>query len=261
MVSGLESARLKAIRAAEHLAALRFHVASYATGEPHEIVTQPDGKQKVNVTEPPPDSISIVAGEIVYQLRSALDHLAFDLVKLNSGIVQLPVDWEEHCFFPLRLNAPKKTPVYNCFAHVLPGIPERAFTFIEGAQPYNRNAAGNRLGYLAKLSNIDKHRHLNVVKARLSHNERITQGRYWYTSVQRIDDGTELDPVASHSFDGKEAVKVERSVAAEVSFDERVLGEARTLPVEHLLQLCLDVVQFDIIPKFEEFLNNPGQFG
>ena len=50
---------------------------------------------------------------MVYQLRS-LDHLAFDLVKLNASGIQLPLNWRESCFFPLYLKIPKKAQAYNC---------------------------------------------------------------------------------------------------------------------------------------------------
>ena len=251
MPTGLESANLKVVRAAEHLAAIRFHVASYAVSKPHEIITQPDGKQKGEFTVPVPDTISVIAGEIIYQLRSALDHLVFDLVKLNPKGIPLHNAWFEQCDFPLLTKVPTegKPPVprqlplpCNYWAKKLPGISTEAFTFIEQAQPfYNRKDDGKGLRYLAELSKIDKHRHLHVVAPRLSYNQRITIGR----PFSGVDDGTEL-------------VKVEGSHVAYVSFDEDALkGVGWSVPIEDILQTCLSALKLIVIPAFTEFLKSP----
>lgn len=260
MLNSIDAANLKLIRIPEHIKAIRKYVTNYARGQSHKRIPQPDGKEKVSVTKEPPHEISVLAGEVLYQLRSTIDHLAFDLVKMNTGNVQLPADWEEHCFFPLWLKVPKKPPTYNCFEHILPGISKQAFTFIEGVQPYRtNNRTGNMLRLLAELSNIDKHRHLNLTKARLSRKERIETSRGWYTSIGRIEDGAELDPVPTTWVDGKEPVYVERSISLDVSFAEPKLGRVTEfqVPVEEVLQLLLDEVQTIIVPAFGEFFDNP----
>lgn len=43
--------------------------------------------------------------------------------------------------------------------------------------------------------------------------------------VRRIDNGTEIDPVATTWIDGQEPVEVERSVTSDVSFAEPMLAE------------------------------------
>jgi len=77
-----------------------------------------------------------MAGEVLYQLRSTLDHLAFDLVKLNRIGTPLPSEWEENCCFPLWIDPLTKPPFYNCFKSCLPNISKAAFAFIESVQPY-----------------------------------------------------------------------------------------------------------------------------
>ena len=176
-ITGLESAKLKLIRASEHIKRIGQQVAAYSGSDSHTVVTLPHGTDRISVREEPPLGISILAGEVVYQIRSALDHLAFDLVKLNHTGGPLPANWGDSCFFPLWLNIPKKPTVYNCFSHILPGISKTAFTFIEAAQPYRGGALGNHLRLLAYLSNLDKHRYLSLTKARLSTNERIATSR------------------------------------------------------------------------------------
>ena len=58
----------------------------------------------------PPREIAILAGEMVYLMRSALDHLVFELVGLNAS--KLPADWFKRCEFPfymvrLDVNVPE----------------------------------------------------------------------------------------------------------------------------------------------------------
>jgi hypothetical protein len=88
MVRGLHSAKAKLAWAVRHLKALKRSVARYSASRPYKIVvTKAKGKvtKKLLITEAPPVEISILAGEMVYQMRSALDHLAFDLVERNPS--------------------------------------------------------------------------------------------------------------------------------------------------------------------------------
>lgn len=170
IISGLDSASLKIVRASEHLQEIKKVVGSLAsTPNSYELVEDGSGKEKIHFLIQPPSQITILAGEIVYQLRSALDHLAFELVRLNFTGIPLPADWETRCCFPLWPKAPKKRPVYNCFDRVLPGISETAFAFIEHVQPY-RSGSGphNAMRLIAQLSNIDRHRYVNVTLPKAS---------------------------------------------------------------------------------------------
>lgn len=262
MVSGIDSANLKLDRAAEHLKTINDRIEAYATDDPYEIVKEPDGKEGVRILRDPPPDIPILIGEMVYQIRSALDHLAFDLVKLNANVSSLDPEWFEHCEFPLRTKLrPGQNPPLpqGGFCRVLPGISKQAFAFIESMQPYYRrdyapwnNAAS--LGALAELSNIDKHRHLILTPARLSHSELValSSGSHRYSRTT-LDDGAELKPVLSLQ-EMAQAVRVERSFCLYVLFDERALGKAAQFTIHHILQTCLNTAQGVIVPAFEKFI-------
>jgi hypothetical protein len=257
MVDALGCARLKLVRASEHIQAVRKAIWNYTAEEPSRVVRHPDGTHELNFAIAPPDAISILSGEVVYQIRSALDYMAFELVKLNPSGSVLPDGWEERCLFPLWLKAPKKRPVFNCFEHLLPGITKATFAFIEAAQPYNGGSPGNVLRLLATLSNIDKHRHLNITKPQaLRRDEAVVlyKGRiYQNDSVVRVESGTKSEsPFVG--MDVKE-VKVEGAFQPFVSFHESALGAgAATLPVEFVLQTCLDTVNDLVVPEFEKLI-------
>ena len=261
MMSGLESANLKLARAAEHIEAIRDVVWDYIEREPSDVTTEPNGKYVLNFREPPPAAIAVLAGEAIYQIRSALDHLAFELVKLNPNGTTLPTDWEEECVFPLWLDTPKKAPVYNCFKNTLPGITTGAFTFIESVQPYHRRDTGNILRMLAVLSNIDKHRHLNLTKPQAYRRDEavvIHKGhRMHSSSVRRAEDGARIE--SPFPFDTQIVdMQVQGAFTPFVSFHESALGQgAATLPVDYVLELCLNSVKTPILSAFEQFLRSP----
>jgi hypothetical protein len=255
-MTSLESARLKLARALEHLKAIERCIRRYAARNPYKVITESDGKETLHIAEHPPDTIAILAGEMVYQLRSALDHLAFDLVKANQTSTTLPTDWEENCCFPLWTKNPKKPPAYNCFNSSLPGITKAAFAFIESVQPYHRLGTANALRLLAKLSNVDKHRHLNVTVPQVVHREVLTT-IHGTISVARggLKHGAEIEPrVPPQPYP---TVDLKRSLASYVTFDEPTVGQASTLEVQHVLHVCLEQVQTTIIPMFDQILNNP----
>ena len=204
MISGFDSASAKIIRAAEHLNAIKRIVHALAsTTNSYEIVNDTDGKEKIHFLIQPPPQISVLAGEVVYQLRSALDHLAFDLVKRNASGITLPPTWENRCDFPLWLRIPDdqiksghtKPPLpYNCFTKSLPGVSRDAFAFVESVQPYQSGVGAgtpNVMKLIANLSNIDRHRYLNLTlpKAAQIHALTLTEGREYSYGRGGLKDG------------------------------------------------------------------------
>jgi hypothetical protein len=104
-VTGLESAQLKIQRARVHFNALESAAWKYAEAQA-KLIPDSQGEPTLNLGAEPSTDISILAGEIVYQLRSALDHLTFELVKSSVSNIILPKDWSKRCEFPLLLKVP-----------------------------------------------------------------------------------------------------------------------------------------------------------
>jgi hypothetical protein len=260
MICGLDSASLKIGRATKHLDEMNRIIADVtATTGAHEIITDADGKDIVNFLIQPPLDVAILAGEIVYQLRSAIDHLAFELVKLNPGGIVLPPKWEERALFPLWITAPKST-AYNCFNSQLPGISRLAFTFIESLQPY-RNGPGhhNVMAIIAKLSNVDKHRHLNAILPRVAVRQDFhSSGGVHSTSVVGgFKQGAEVPSLTMTRGDAPK-VDVRRSFLPYVTFEELTIGTGpASLESQHVLEVCTDTVKNIVLPGFIHLLKNP----
>jgi len=268
MVRGIESAKTKLARAAKHLKAIKRSITEYSHSEPHKIIrarTNGTKERKLTIPTKPRREISVLAGEMVYQMRSALDHLAFDLVQRNPSRIQLGAHWFRRCEFPLCVDLPTKgnppipykPPVpQSVFAKKLPGISAQAFAFIERLQPYyGTGEINNSLRYLAELSNIDKHRYLNFLAASVEQRYavRFASG-ISMKGYSVLHQGAKLP-----SFTGGNQVdrplSVHRRFRMRVEFNERAaLGDACALPVDYLLEFILKQIKAVIIPAFEKLI-------
>ncbi|MGP8175082.1 MAG: hypothetical protein ACLP7O_11125 [Terracidiphilus sp.] len=268
MLNGIESAKLKVKRAVEHIETLQGRAKEYASDDTNLVVEESDGAKKLRFPNEPPAEIAILAGEIVYHLRSALDHLAFELVKANPMRVTLPAKWPNRCQFPLCIEIPRKgnppTPVraplpFNFFEKSLPGITIQAFTFIEALQPYNEGSGPLQLGWLEQLANIDKHRHLHIVNPQAYQFEHIRSPRIDSYDLSPLHDGTEVKPTLHSTDELSDAVYVERGIVHPfLSFDESALSvEVTDVPVDNVLQLCADTITNRVIPGIDKLIQNP----
>jgi hypothetical protein len=259
---GLESARLKIIRAREHHDAIANHIAAYRSRNPYEIVVQPDGTEKVSIHEEPPRIISVLAGELLYQVRSALEHLVFELVKSNPSGIALPDGWEDRCQFPIFFKLPKgviNPPVpKHYFVSKLPGLSDAAYTYIELLQPYNRRNEFGFLQVLTKLSNIDKHRYLNVTVASVGRHELVTgaDGQLLGVRIQAgLSNGAELKSPNRLPDAVSGAVNVERSTFVNVVFREPSIKPPDALPpVQAVLHSLICELRDGIIPTFQSLM-------
>ena len=134
----------------------------------------------------PPIEWSISIGEIVYHLRSSLDHLVYNLVCENGGnptrTNSFPVIWEidniihEVIYSEKGSEYVKKRREY-IDKRVLKGVSEQKKARILLSQGFNVHAGDHgaydistdpsEFSHLAYLCNLDKHRHLISVKPKL----------------------------------------------------------------------------------------------
>jgi hypothetical protein len=272
MITGIDSAVAKVIRATEHLDAINRLIGSLTSStEAYKIIKDADGKETINFLVDPPPHVAILAGEIIYQLRSAIDHLTYDLVKLNPSGIRLPSGWERRCDFPLWLRIPDEQircghanpPLpFNCFAKTLPGISKTAFSFIEGMQPY-RTGEGhhNVMAIIAKLSNIDKHRHLNAILPRVAVRQDFKSARGLNSTsiVGGFTHGAEVHNVIMTRGCGEDpTVDMKRTFLQYVTFDEPAIGAGpASLEAQNVLEVCTQTVKSVVIPAFIQLLKNP----
>lgn len=148
---------------------------------------------------------SILVGEIVYNLRSALDYLIYELAFLDSGSeqegTQFPIEdtvkgWEKHLTWARKPTSAKAgRPGYVQFLKV----PHQ--TAICGLQPCS---GVNWTAQLRDISNPDKHKRLSVTETRLQTNTAMVttgsgvQMQSGVTPVIAFDDGTRVAQLLEH---------------------------------------------------------------
>ena len=158
MVNGitLTDPFLKTSRAKEHLESLRKELKIFRESAPCKLIVEDDRKnQRCGVLtdiSDTPDRISLIVGDVFYNLRAALDQLVWCLAKLS---LPYPKDTD----FPI-LDHPDP----NKFQRRTNGVPAAAVSIIESLQPYHRADAikSNLLWRLNKMCNIDKHMRIPV---------------------------------------------------------------------------------------------------
>ena len=162
-IADLTGIRAKLGRAKEHLTTLRTEFDIWAQQQADTIgfYIERDGPWYTIITKPlnqPPIRFSIIAGDIIHNLRSALDHLVWQLVLRDgqkpSRTNEFPI-YESEELFSKEVKFRKKPE-----RSVLNGITidGDAWTIIEKAQPYNSPPHTSPIGVIGQLSNVDKHR-------------------------------------------------------------------------------------------------------
>jgi hypothetical protein len=260
VLTGIESARRKILRAMEHQETIENAIAEYRGRHPYEKIIQPNSAPKLKITEQPPVDISILLGEILYQLRSTLDHLFFDLIRRTFIGPFTKKDARRQ--FPLLLERPRGyesvSPVPLAALDLPYWIPVDAYTLIEGLQPYNRlQGFHDLMRMLAVFSNIDKHRYLQTTVAVVNRRHTIitTEGLTSSVTTIMLQDGAELDEPVHHfaAIDKHQAVEVQDEYIVDIAFDEPEFGPPQTALIEQVVY-GLPTLIFSVSTHFQQFL-------
>lgn len=172
MTAGQRSWDLKVQRAGQHLDEVRDVMAAYASRNPYcpVRVRQPKGQRhiwlyRLEMTEEPDPMIPVIIGECLYDLRSALDHLAVAMApRKRKANAAFPVETTD----PWARNGAGEF-VYSderrqSFTSKVKDMPAEAVEMIIKAQPYQReNSKLETLSLISRLENADKHRSLIAV--------------------------------------------------------------------------------------------------
>ena len=156
-----EAIDAKISRARVELRTLKADIASFCDERARLIMPVGDGDEVEWVyrgaAPNPPIDWSIRVGEFAYNLRSSLDHLAWQLVTANG---QCP---GQRNAFPVH-----KRENQDDFNQKLEGMSCEAADYIRSVQPYQGDPAGvgHRLAMLHAICNIDKHRRIIVTDVR-----------------------------------------------------------------------------------------------
>jgi hypothetical protein len=168
-VSVPEGISYKLRRAHEQFESLDVAIKRFLEADPEKwrVVSHddPDTRDRIygiEVIEPPPAvEWGVLTGEIVHNLRSGLDHLAYALCldhapsKTPPRNTEFPIFWDEDRFDDVKTGGGR---------YKIRGMSWEAQSAIRDLQPFNagRLPKAQSLWLLQEMSNIDKHRHVHL---------------------------------------------------------------------------------------------------
>lgn len=150
----LANAYARVDRAREHLVALTREIDSFLSSVVYSLSIGPAATGVFTDVGRMPALISILVGEILYNLRSGLDYLVYELAYLDSGQIQ-----EQTQF----LIEDREAGWENKRGQKLKQISDSHVERIKDFQPFR---GCDWTGTLRDLSNPDKHRTLTVISHR-----------------------------------------------------------------------------------------------
>ena len=166
--------RLKIGRAKEHLVALETELRAWVGTNPMAIAKEkdPEGRRHTvfaEVVNPPPlNRWSLISGDCIHNLRSALDSLLYGIAIHETGL-NPPAD-ETALQFPITISPAKFKEQKSRIKSLSPAVQSD----ILKVQPFNVPHPEHPpvLELLGLLNNFDKHRTINVMAA-IPHNASI----------------------------------------------------------------------------------------
>ena len=148
--------RLKIERAKKHILDLEIARDRFIETEPYVIEPERDPQTgnylfRVTKLQPPPHDLGLIAGDVIHNLRSALDHLAYQLVLVNGAIPT------KQTAFPIFDDAAG----YVAHSHgKIKLMSQSAQDAIEATKPYRGRS--NLLWFIHTMDIADKHHTLLV---------------------------------------------------------------------------------------------------
>ena len=272
----LRGVRAKLDRAYEHFRTLRDESPSIVRGHRvlHDTVVLPHpDAHGYNFNLPKLDPLdanrwAVVLGDLLFNLRAALDQLVYQLHVVEYGSSTIPEAVERNSAFPIKHAAPrtkKGVLIQTTKWPQIANLPRLQRAVIQRYQPYNtRNDGLNErraaLALLEILNNVDKHRRLHIVRqVAVRARSPVFHKRYGFVSkphLGAVRSGAKVDEwrfrFISDDVRGELAEQVDRHG---VELQEVLDETGAPLPVfeltRHLQNKVLEVVE-EFVPFFEE---------
>ena len=226
VVSPLEGCRTKVARAGDHLESLRLETDRFTDENPWAMIVEADAasghhlirlRSRRRPPNDPPIRLSVIVGDVLHNLRSALDHLVWQLVILDGRT-------------PGRGN---QFPVYDTAERFsqrghrdLAGLTPEHQAHIEALQPYDGRDGFLLLRALATLNDMDKHRVVHAAlqygltgRGTIKFSANVRHATIVGRDLTRFEDGAELYRITSWDHVGGE-VTVETRPTYVVAFGD-----------------------------------------
>lgn len=266
----------KVLRARHHFDVLTSKIDAFMKDDSDEsvlFVVKQDFDKGENIIRwgnppPPPLAWSVILGEFFYDLRSALDHLARELILANDNVPkksEFPIYYDETDFNdrPSRMTR---------------GMCDEAVAIIKGLQPFNEwpeHPKHTTLWAIHDLCNIDKHNLLHLSDyflrtCKVRHwvpllppqlpqpafNEKFLAREIWLKPNTKIAHVT-WKPAELRRL-GNLQVQMDIQATFDVALAEwrGVDGKGHPsegMPLQSVMETCLDYMDTTLLAKFERF--------
>lgn len=245
----LDGARLKIIRAQEHLDSLCEEIRGYLHQHPYEIVTEKESDLTVGkaiITARPPLRLSAIVGDCVANARAALDYIAWELAAryLDKPRMRLDVRGDLRlASFPLFNKGTDPARGNHLNGLTNRQMPAAAVDLIDAVQPYH---GGQELWWLHELVNRDKHRSL-----------RLTITQLPVVAWLVIDDARQIEPFPDWAPNADAPPPQAQIQKVQVNHKDTVYVALADVsmpaePVDLVLSQIVKAV-VDVIPRFDGF--------
>lgn len=239
--------------ARHHFELLNEQVSSYMKTNPCRFVADPEittdvrGRRfvygRLRVDTPIPDSLSMVLGDCLSNLRSCLDYLIWELVRANGN------NPSDRSGFPICIKPSAWDKEIK--RGTLDGIDNRAGTLIETMQPYHAgNPEQSLLAVLHEFTNINKHRRLLLTSVKTQappHDIKTVDGQsFALLNPPRTQDDAVFGPFEVIG----DQVKMEAQAIAFIGIDE---APAKRFELTSLVERIARFIDQDVLPQFDEF--------
>lgn len=249
----LDGVREKLLRADEHLHEFRVTVARHLAFDPIAVVRKfedhiPEKSGRAGLTwrakveTEPPLSLSVIAGDLIHNLRSALDHLAQQLVLVNGGI---PED-ERNPKTQFPIITSQGTPTIHARSGT---ISRKAQAILEAVQP--DETGEHPLHIVQTLSNIDKHRRIVFTQLGMGHIVQEGPGRRVTAYRNDVNDGTMVSWLLVDNPAWDPDVEMETHFTTEIHLSEAGIrpGTALREPAGKLLSDTVEFVRESVVQR------------
>jgi hypothetical protein len=257
-VHPLDGVNLKIARANKHLDCLNRKIVQWLDAQNYRVTEYDNtqtGEARRSLVDPPdtPDGWSLFIGEYAYHMRSALDHLAWQLALLNvRGAAKARAKGEcwppEGTEFPIYAHF-RKPSQKKRYQEKLRRFSPPHRTIVDQEQPFQRGnaASADALWLLHKLRNTDAHRMLNTSVVR--HPPREGQAQVSEPLDQETQPASGI--VLSGSLEATTEYTPQNDFAVYIAFSQpgAVFHEREVLP---LLGEIRDRVE-GVVARFERF--------
>jgi len=258
MAHPLDGVWLKVVRADEHLKAIRVAVAEFLGSNPYSARREFDAKRREYVyyaqVHHRPTGIGVLVGDFAHNVRSAFDHIAWQLACLGAG----PPD--DRTQFPIYDKLSDWSIRRREIRSILPAARDG---YIESLQPYHGlTTIDDRPRYLLRLlrdlSNTDKHRSILLIGSQVwprGFEPMVTDGgEPWLLQWNPgpFDDGHPFARIPATA-DGDEQFKPE--FVFDVSLGEK--GPAYGTPLIDLLGDMHNCARWELMPELAGFFPQP----